>query len=150
MESGSSASSIRAAHIVPSVLEKASGPSYTVPALCRALARSGCAVTAYMLDGVPDGFPAGVEARAFPRWPVPWRLGVSPAMRHALHADAAGLDIVHNHSLWMMPNVYAAEAATAGARLVVSPRGTMSDWAWRRSAWRKQLIGWCEIGRAHV
>jgi len=40
------------------------------------------------------------------------------------------VDIVHNHGLWMMPNVYAGLAARAARRpIVVSPRGTLSAWA---------------------
>ena len=133
---------MRAIHIVPNIVKRASGPSYSVPALCQAVARHGCAVSLFVLDGLPHDLPSGIEAQAFPRWAFPERLGVSPAMRRALRVAMKQADIVHNHSLWMMPNLYAGEALKAGLPLVISPHGTMSDWAWRRSAWRKRLIGW--------
>jgi glycosyltransferase involved in cell wall biosynthesis len=56
---------------------------------------------------------------------------------------------MHNHSLWMMPNLYPAWAARgASCRLVTSPRGTLSPWALRRSAWQKRLMWLLGQGRA--
>lgn len=132
---------IRVAHVVPSIENRASGPSYSVVELCRALAARGCDTSLYVLDQLPPGLPGNVEARRFDRWPVPYRLGVSPAMRDALRAAAPGLDIIHNHSLWMMPNIYFA-GATRGTpcKRVLSPRGTMAAWAWRQSRRVKSLV----------
>ncbi len=132
---------MRAIHIVPSIWTRASGPSYSVPALCRAQVRHGCPTALYVLDGVPEDFPAEVEVHAFPRWPFPQKLGISPPMRRALREAWKRADLAHNHSLWMMPNLYAGDAVEAKIPLVLSPHGTMSDWAWQRSAWRKRLIG---------
>lgn len=40
------------------------------------------------------------------------------------------VDLLHNHSLWMMPNVYPGRVARKyKIPLVVSPRGTLSGWA---------------------
>lgn len=48
----------------------------------------------------------------------------------AEQASARSLDLIHNHSLWMMPNVYPGRVARKhGIPLVVSPRGTLSEWA---------------------
>jgi glycosyltransferase involved in cell wall biosynthesis len=134
---------IRAAHVVPSIADRASGPSYSVVALCRALAEQGCETSLYALDRLPPDLPPGLAAHAFERWRFPYRLGVSPALREALCLAAGKLDVMHNHSLWMMPNLYPGAAVRGTAcKLILSPRGAMSDWAWRRSRWRKSLIGW--------
>jgi glycosyltransferase involved in cell wall biosynthesis len=63
-------------------------------------------------------------------------------MRRALRALGRQAVILHNHSVWMMPNVYAGWAAGAGSRcrLVVSPHGTLGDWSMRRARWRKELL----------
>lgn len=51
--------------------------------------------------------------------------------------------LIHNHGLWMMPNVYPAWASRGtSCRVVMSPRGTLSEWALRHHAWRKKLFGW--------
>lgn len=62
----------------------------------------------------------------------PRRLGWSPAMNRWLSetARAGAVDLIHNHSLWMMPNVYPGwVAGQHGVPLLVSPRGTLSVWA---------------------
>ena len=44
------------------------------------------------------------------------------------------VDVVHNHSVWMMPNVYPGWVTrNSNVPLVVSPRGTFSRWALNRS-----------------
>jgi glycosyltransferase involved in cell wall biosynthesis len=69
------------------------------------------------------------------------RLGISHSMRTTLRRRAATANILHNHSLWMMPNVYSGRAVrNTGCRLVVSPRGTLSDRALRQSYWPKRIM----------
>jgi glycosyltransferase involved in cell wall biosynthesis len=51
------------------------------------------------------------------------------------------VEIIHNHSLWMMPNVYPGNAVCGSrCRLVVSPHGTLSEWALGRSALQKRIF----------
>jgi len=75
---------------------------------------------------------AEIGLRTFPRRASLHRLGRSPEMLRWLRAEAGSdaVDIVHNHSIWMMPNVYPGWA-TKGTSipLVISPRGTFSEWA---------------------
>jgi glycosyltransferase involved in cell wall biosynthesis len=132
---------------VPSIAAEASGPSYSIPALCRALARRDVDVDLHVLAPAPDLSEPHFTIRAHPALPVVGRLGISPAMRQALRSAATTLDVLHNHSLWMMPNVYPA-AAVRGTRckLVVSPRGTLSAWSLRRSKWSKRAFWWAGQG----
>jgi glycosyltransferase involved in cell wall biosynthesis len=137
-----------AAHIVPSLMNRASGPAYSVVQLCLALARASCETTLYALDSPPPDFPSELRIRSFPRWPYPYRLGFSPSMRKALREARGAYDVVHNHSLWMMPNLYAAQAVQKGkSRLIISPRGTLSEWAMNHSKWLKKAMWGMGQGR---
>jgi glycosyltransferase involved in cell wall biosynthesis len=70
-------------------------------------------------------------------------------MRRALRQEADSAAVIHNHGLWMMPNVYPAWAARGSiCRLVMSPRGTLSTWTLRRSAWKKRLMWFLGQGRS--
>lgn len=127
-------------HVVPRIHEEASGPSYSVPALCNALSQTGVETHLHVLQQVPER-PFSCTIHSYPHALPPKRLGISPAMRLQLVTEAATSDIIHNHSLWMMPNIYAAQAASANScRLVLSPRGTLQPWSLRRHRWRKRCI----------
>ena len=141
---------MRVVEVVPSIHEEASGPSYSVPSLCRAVAGPEVEVSLHVLAPAPSlpDFPCRLVAH--PRWRILHRLGISPSMKRALLEEAAAIDIFHNHSLWMMPNVYPARAARGGpARLVTSPRGTLARWALGRSSWRKRMM-WVAFQRRAV
>lgn len=129
-------------HIVPSVADEASGPSYSVIRLCEALAELGHDVTLAALDPQPPDDPPAC-LRTFRAGLGPKRLGRSPAFKKWLlrRALSGSVDILHNHSLWMMPNIYPGEAARkSGVPLVVSPRGTLSEWAMKNGSPMKRLI----------
>lgn len=133
---------MRVIHVVPAVTEEASGPSYSVPRLCESLIEAGVVVHLATLDQGP--LPVSLPyLKAFPLGIGPRRLGASPSMRRWLVEEAASgrVDLIHNHSLWMMPNVYPGRACRRGrCLLVVSPRGTLSTWALRRSALQKKIF----------
>jgi glycosyltransferase involved in cell wall biosynthesis len=65
-------------------------------------------------------------------------------MRRWLDEEAASgrVNVIHNHSLWMMPNVYPGRVCRRHpeCRLVVSPRGTLSQWALRKNAALKKMF----------
>lgn len=139
---------ISSLHIVPRIAQEASGPSYSVQRLAGALLAADVKTRLHVLDPLPNKllFQDVVSYHTVPGF---WRLGLSPAMRTALCKEAAQADIVHNHSLWMMPNVYAGPAARRGkCCLVVSPRGTLSERALRRSRVLKRCM-WL-AGQARV
>jgi len=128
---------MRLVHVVPYVGEEASGPAYTTTTLNQKMNELGMSsrllVTSDRGNG-PISFDGTVTE--FPRRRFPYQLGRSPEMLQWLRNEVAAgkVDIVHNNSLWMMPNVYSGWA-TAGTKipLVVSPHGTFSEWALRRS-----------------
>lgn len=134
---------MRVIHIVPAITEEASGPSYSVPQLCESLIETDVDVQLAVLDWAP--MPVDLlYLKAFPLGFGPRRLGVSPGMRHWLKTEAAsGLtDIIHNHGLWMMPNVYPGWVRKkTRCKLMVSPRGALSEWAMGINAFQK-IIFW--------
>lgn len=123
-------------NIVGTIQDEAAGPSYTVVRLCDRLLETGHDVSLLTVGLRNPNMP---PARALPNYCKelppgfgPWRLGRSPAMWRLLAEQAAAgkIDILHNHGLWMMPNVYPGWIAQRGRiPLVVSPRGSMSQWA---------------------
>lgn len=129
--------------VVPSIGAESSGPSYSVPAMCKGLVGCGCEVELHILAPKPNrDFPFKVVDYSCLAFPIR-RLGRSPAMLNGLRDGCNTADIIHNNSLWMMPNIYPA-LAKCGTRckLVNQPRGTLSRWALENSKWRKRIIGW--------
>ena len=131
-------------HVVPRIATQSSGPSYSVARLCETLQKQGGEVQLHVLDPLPKSLPAcPVSSYPTSKWPGSFRLGWSPLMRNGLVEATKSAHIIHNHSMWMMPNIYSYTAArAAGCKLVFSPRGTLSKWALSRSPIRKRLVWW--------
>ncbi|WP_334163955.1 glycosyltransferase [Phenylobacterium sp.] len=128
-------------HVVPHIDREASGPSYSVPALCDALGRRGHEVVLLTLARGPVTTPQTFRHEQFPVSAPPARLGISRGLREALVRECADADVVHGHSLWMMPNVYPAVASRrTGTPLVISPRGTLGAAPLTYSKWTKRLF----------
>jgi glycosyltransferase involved in cell wall biosynthesis len=133
---------VKIIQVVPRIHEEASGPSYSVPRLAQTLGQQGADVTLHVLAPAPSPLP-GCQVRSHPGSRFLPALAPSASLRDALCAEAPSADIMHNHSLWLMPNVYPAWAVRGKpCRLVTSPRGTLSAWALDRSRGRKRLMWW--------
>ncbi len=133
---------MRIIQIVPAITEEASGLSYSVVRLCESLKSQNLDVTLAVLDWAPMPSPPSF-LKTFPLGYGPKRLGRSPAMRLWLdgQAQSKSADILHNHGMWQMNAVYPGWAARkSGTPLVVSPRGTLSEWAMRHGSPVKKLF----------
>ena len=129
--------------IVPGIDGESSGPTYSVPALCRGLKSSGLDVELLTPGQVPErNYQCPV--RSFPRndWPL-ITIGRNTGMLNYLKQEVGQCDVVHTNGLWLMSNVY-PYWATRGTKckFVIQPRGTLSEWALRNSRWKKRLFGW--------
>ena len=125
--------------LVPHVDQEAAGPSYSVPRLCQGLAALGNEVELACLAA--KGAIEGVGLDLHPQWPILKKFAVSPGLARSLYGQAGRVDVVHNHSLWSMVNVAAGWVVPGrGAKLVTSPRGTLSTWALSRNRYVKQLL----------
>lgn len=132
---------VKTVHVVPSIKAEASGPSYSVPKLCESLAGQGETVELHVLAPTPGSIPQSYTIHAHQAWKVLRRFGISPSMHKALKDAAQTAHIIHNHSLWMLPNIYPVSAVRRTRCLIVtSPRGTLSHYALTRSKWIKKVI----------
>lgn len=126
-------------HVVPHIDQEAAGPSYSVPRLCQSLAACGNEVELTCIAA--RGNIAGVVLDLHPQWPILGRFAVSTSLASALGRKAQAVDVVHNHSLWSMVNVAAGWVVPGRrAKLVTSPRGTLSAYALGRSRRVKWLL----------
>jgi len=141
---------IKSIHIVPSISAEASGPSYSVPMLCEALTGQGEEVELHVLAPAPANASfQHYTIHAHNSCPLLPRLGISPSMRKALAKSAKTAQILHNHSLWMLPNIYPSLAFKGTqCRLITAPRGTLSTYAINRSRWLKRAV-WT-LGQGNV
>lgn len=122
---------MRLVHIIPSLRDEASGPTYSVTSLCSALEAATHHVQLLAQDcghlaKRPD------YLRLFPGGLVPARLGRTPEMDSWIraHCDDGRIDVLHNHGLWHMTAIYPARAAKRfDVPFVQSPRGAFTEWA---------------------
>jgi glycosyltransferase involved in cell wall biosynthesis len=129
-------------HQVASDLAVYSGPSYTVPALCRALAGCGVTVVLHTLGPSAAMTREGYEFRSHPQSPFIKRLGLSGSMRRALLAALNDASIIHSHLLWTMPIIYPAllkKIRPTNCHLVMSPRGTLDPWDYNNHKLQKRI-----------
>ena len=131
---------MRIAQIVPSLEEKHGGPSKSVQRLAATLSRFGHEVD--LLATRPGNETAATEDGQLRvlqfRRDRPEFLCASSDLQDHLRQHA--YDCLHHHALWLRTLHYACRAAhTTGARLVISPRGMLSDWSWRHRRWKKWL-----------
>jgi len=134
-------------HVVASINRDIGGPAVSVPALAGSLARLDVRTTLATLDYAVHGpqlAPAGARLASMPAdFLAQYFRGWSPAFERLLMAEAAGADLVHDHGLWMFPNLYARRSARrAGVPLVISPRGMLEPWSLGRSRARKFAAWW--------
>lgn len=132
--------SMKLVHVIPHVSQEASGPSYSVSMLCQKLASLGHDVELSCLAAREE--IAGVKLDVHRQWELFPRFAVSHTHALALRKKSRHTDIVHNHSLWSMVNVATGWVVPGkGAKLVTSPRGTLSEWALSHSK-QKKLLMW--------
>ncbi len=128
---------------------EASGPSYSVPGLCRGLHEAGVEVALHTLKPPPNTkfhfpFPLvtyhGKPSRFLP--------GNAPEMEHGLELACVEADVLHTNGLWMMPMVYPGRVIKRlrrnghSPKLVVAPRGCLAPWALKRGWMKKKVFGW--------
>jgi glycosyltransferase involved in cell wall biosynthesis len=140
---------LRAVHIIAGLDPVYGGPSYSVPRLCEALAAAGAETmllsVASERGGQCDACSAGYRdcrfAWDYSRIPVLRGLRSSQGLSRALCEAAMTADVIHNHGLWLMPNLRAAEAAASKrAPFVISPRGMLAPTALAFSRLKKRVF----------
>lgn len=133
---------MKVVHVVPSIQGESAGPSYSVPALVDGISQNGCQMELHFLDSIPAHVKsASYKIVNYPRHDS-LNLGWSSEMLKGLKDACQTADIIHNNSLWMMPNVYPYWAARkTKCKLVVAPRGTLAPWSLKKGWLKKKLFG---------
>ncbi|MBP6506837.1 MAG: glycosyltransferase [Opitutaceae bacterium] len=131
---------MRLAQIVSSLEARHGGPSRSVLGLAAQLAAAGNEVdlltTASGLASTEQPVANFCIRRFVRQWPH--SLAVSAPLHQYL--QLGDHDLIHQHALWQRPLHYASAVAAKRKRpLVISPRGMMSQWAWRHHRWKKFL-----------
>jgi glycosyltransferase involved in cell wall biosynthesis len=139
--------SLRSVHVIAGLDPAHGGPSYTVPRLCQALAVSGAEARLLSVSGIDGRNNAHDEecGRSFaPDWagiPLVRKLRCSSGLTRGLREVAQKVDVIHNHGLWLMPNVEAGRVALVAHKpLIVAPRGMLGPAALGFSRVKKHVF----------
>jgi glycosyltransferase involved in cell wall biosynthesis len=145
------AGGLRTVHIIAGLDASYGGPSYIVPRFCQALVAAGVETTLLSVAEASASASSSSEAGYcdcrfgwdFASVPMLRELRASSNLVRALRDVAPRADVIHDHGLWLMPNLQAGRvAARVGKPLVVTPLGMLSPTALRFSQIRKQAT-WC-------
>lgn len=133
---------LRVDHVLPNISKLSSGLPQSVFAICNGLSDVGVNVKLHTLDGHPQLPPMRFEHKSYPWHNFPFRaLGRSPEMLVALKNVAKNANIIHNHNLWMLPNVYPGRAVrNTHCKLVCTVHGCFTPFSMQRSHWKKVLM----------
>jgi glycosyltransferase involved in cell wall biosynthesis len=127
------------------------GPTMSVSKLSEELAKAGCDVNVYTTTANgADELPVapntkqsvdGVEAIYFKRITKD-HSHLSPALLKALWRNAGGYDVIHIHAWWNLVSVFSALIARMRkVPVIVSPRGTLSDYSFNyKNSLPKKLL----------
>ncbi len=142
---------MRIIEVVPSLANRTSGLTYAVTRLAEQLHARGHDLTLACVDAAGHA-PTPDWVRRFPHAAWSGKLMVSPQLRRwlAQYAAAEPTPIIHSHSMWQMPVMYAGWAARrARTPYVVSAHGTLGEAARAQgSRFIKRLMWMCMQRRA--
>jgi glycosyltransferase involved in cell wall biosynthesis len=92
-------------------------------------------------DSVIDGGGRRCFPRDWARVPVLRDLRCSSGLTRALHELAPKADVIHDHGLWLMPNVDAGRAALLARKpFIIAPRGMLAPAALAFSPLKKRVV----------
>ena len=121
---------MKVVQVIPSTARESSGPSYFMQSMVRSFRLVDIEVWLCSLDKYSS------------KWSRIGNVGWSPRMYADLKVEANRVDVIHNNSLWMMPNLYPYWAARGKpVKVVTSPHGTLSPWALNRGKLKKKIFG---------
>jgi len=127
---------------IHSIADEAKGPSYSVRRLYEEITKQGHQVTLVDADYQED-IKLPSFSKSFAPGFGPAKLGRAPQMANYLQqqAEVGEIKLLHNHGLWMMPNVYPGWVARKyNIPLITSPRGVFAKAAWESGSKIKQLF----------
>ncbi len=153
LSAASQLTAARPLHVSLEFVGGSSGPSYSIPRMSRGLREIGVPskMAGLRWPWMPAALDSDSELGFAPSRPVILR-GASSQMRRMIEKSivTGQANLLHCHSIWLMPPVYCAAAAQqTKCPFVISPRGTLSPWAFRRGSPLKR-IAWPLLQRRAV
>ncbi|HVT88203.1 MAG TPA: glycosyltransferase [Tepidisphaeraceae bacterium] len=137
---------IRPMFVVGRLNDEASGVTRIICDLANTMSSLGMPVELYGADC--PGMPSAPHLLQSPSRYIgeqgTWLGGLcrSKSLRETIGRNIRNCDIVHNHSMWMLPNHYASTSAHRNQRPVLfTAHGIFESWALARSAWKKAIVG---------
>ncbi len=144
--SRSTVTGMRPLFVVGGLYSLANGVAWIMRDLAAAMGRAGAPTSVYAADCWGRGAESiGHIFEPPTRWVSAkglWLGGLSwsPQLKSLMRQGVADSDVVHTHSMWMLPNSYACRAASrAGKPVVMTNHGNLEPWAVNRSAWKKRI-----------
>ncbi|MCA9108909.1 MAG: glycosyltransferase [Planctomycetaceae bacterium] len=139
---------MKIAFVVGGLYSLANGVAWIMRDLAAALGRAGSPVDVYAAECYGRGkAPIGHIFDRPTQWIARkglWLGGLSwaPTLKPVIQQAVAEHDIIHNHSVWMLPNSYSSRSAKRfGKPVVITAHGILEPWALAHSRWKKQLVG---------
>jgi glycosyltransferase involved in cell wall biosynthesis len=132
--------------VVGGLYSQANGVARIMRGLAAALGRAGSPVTVYGAECFGRQSIGHIFEQPN-RWMGArgvWLGGLSwaPRLKRMLRSGIEGADVVHNHSVWMLPNSYSSRIAGSVRKpVVITAHGTLESWALRHSRWKKRAVG---------
>ncbi len=117
-----------------------SGHSYSVPALCESMSGE---IDTHLHTTEPSNlvFNPSFKVHQYPTNPILKPILSSRKFKSDLKKIVRRRDIIHNHGLWRMPNIYPLLAKKeSSAKIVISPRGSLSQNALSISKYKKYIF----------
>lgn len=135
----------RICHVAASINRDTGGVAYVVSNLTEVLSKLEIDCHLFTLDyqNLGEQIPSnGTKLHSYKATIVTKYLrGFHPSANRALcQLASTKLDLIHNHGLWMLPNLYARQAAVNNnIPLIVSPEGMLEAWSLKNSPYKKWL-----------
>jgi glycosyltransferase involved in cell wall biosynthesis len=140
---------IKVLHLVQSIGQNSAGMGSVASSLVREQHSLGCQPMIWTLDRESEAELArenNLEERYFKCFPYvgPAFLGFTPAMERAAHNRVGQeFDLVHQHGIWMANSRVTNQWRHAWGRpTVLSPHGSLEQFALKISRWKKRLANW--------
>ena len=134
-------------HVIPSVSEKAGGPSQAIFPMCRALREQGIDVLLATTDEGIDSKEPGAEQflKDVPTIFFPAQIGgsfkYSRPFSGWLANNVSQFDVVHIHAVFNHACIAAASACRKNnVPYIVRPLGTLDPWSMKQKSFRKKVF----------
>ena len=115
--------------VIQGVHNPSAGPTYSVGRLAGELHKLGEESSVLTLGNPPDNWPHIAQLHIY-SGRLERLTGVSPALMRKIHRLSKSPCILHGHGIWRIANLFPLVIGReTPARIVYSPRGTLSSWS---------------------